>query len=107
MFFFIRFWRNLTKKDSFENLRVLIIKKLFVDLCLQFVGFFSWIRNHPDVLADLDSGKKSDPDPDKKTRIRNTALTNAWVKPVLRSRWSRNYFQDAGTLVIVHCKVVI
>ena len=44
-----------------------------------------YIGSVPDFLSDpdLDSGNKSDPDPDKKTRIRNTGFT--FYIPVLGS----------------------
>ena len=73
---FIRFWRNLTKKDSVETLRKL--KMIIFFTCTDsFWAFFSWIRIGSGFLADPpdpDSGKKSDPDPDtdKRTRIRIT-----------------------------------
>ena len=74
----IRFWRSLTKKDSVEiaNYEIQFLTTLtsvfgrfFTDPDPDFSGsdpdFWTiWIRTQ---------GKKSNPDPGKKTRIRNTA----------------------------------
>ena len=122
----IRFWRNLTKKDS---AKYLCYTFFYLYLPVKFLAVFLWIpdpgfpdririlwpirtqekkKSDPDpeyvtqffylflqflavffmdpdsgsgisgsdtnFLANPDSGKKSDPDPDKRTRIRNTAF---------------------------------
>ena len=42
---------------------------------------FGFSRSNSDLLADpdRDSGKKSVPDPDKRTRIRNTVIKTGYV----------------------------
>ena len=82
MMFLIRFWRNLTKKDSVESAKYKINK--FSNCTFSFtVGPFFM---DPDTdFYRIGSGFSADPDPDsgkkvrsgsgkKKTRIRNTAL---------------------------------
>ena len=69
----IRFWGTWKK----ELLRVLNMIEVFCFVLTVFWAFFhgsGFSGSDPDFLAypDPDSGKKSDPDPDKRTRIRNT-----------------------------------
>ena len=60
----LRFWRSLTKQYG-TVLRVLDMKYT----SNIYFSFYPSFRN-----PDPDSEKKSDPDPRKKTRIRNTAV---------------------------------
>ena len=64
------------------------IKNLLTCIYSFWAFFFmdpDYFGSVPDFLSDpdLDSGNKSDPDPDKKTRIRNTGFT--FYIPVLGS----------------------
>ena len=63
----IRFWRSLTKKTV---LRVLDMKYNFFSTFTPVLGRFF---HGSGFLADPDLEKKSDQDPGKKTRIRNTS----------------------------------
>ena len=72
--FLIRFWSNLTKKDSVESAKYEINKFILV---LTVLGrFFSWIRIRicPDrirIFGRSGLRKEFDPDPGKKTWIRS------------------------------------
>ena len=56
--FLIRFWRNITIKDSVESAKY-EIKKVFY-LYLHTVHFFSWLR-----IFRIGSGFLANPDPEK------------------------------------------
>ena len=82
----IRFWRNLTKKDSVQRTKYDI--QIFFTYTYSFWAFFSWIwirifQYRIQIFGRSRSGrrkKKSDLNPDKRTRIRNTGLINCSKK---------------------------
>ena len=83
----MRFWRILTKK----KIVLRVIKQIFLLVLLTFGGFFMYPDPdfpNPDFPNPIQiflpnlirtREKKSDLDPDKKTRIRNTATKQAGI----------------------------
>ena len=75
--FLIRFWRNLTKKDSVESATVNMkeINKKNSTCSNSFWTVFFMVPDRIRIFGRSGLRKKKfDPDPEKKVRIRNTGV---------------------------------